>query len=752
TTAAALPQRTSLMGAVAPSDEELLMTDEDVALLRSAQQGIQALAGRATAVAAAAGLGGDASYLASPEAVRGAREGGRVTLGLTDSSVIALDGLDDWRMGEDDWRISAVPDKKIKMETIDQEMYEESHRLRTLVRQRVHPRGLKTGGALTLTKRDPARAFENHASDACSLRAPEKTGLIDETAAHGACSRVGWAAGGLSVASLLPGHAAVAVGMRTFGHEYSQEYISDMFEHNQQLSAVITRHRSSSNRAKHCELEEEAPSAPRIKPTQNYAQLIHSFAATASQSGRTKEGLVWELCHALFPADRPDSVWEWDRREQVGEWARKALATESFKAVTGRGAAVWKQLAKGELENAIDAAMDEGLNVLASLLAVFTLDPNETMHDFKRQVDDWQRSGMLAKLPLPLAKCYVTMAGLTHLGQVNCLEGLPWQAALGLCGLWYSRRAESLNACVARVEREAAAGRAKLPPLNVYLELMRVAVDRTRSIERVLDAAIEASSAADDFHLAWHVWAVTRAVGLPSMDEAAEHALHIQYAEQLATAAALPHAALFVLAHIKNAQCRNLAMRELIDRCALTRQPLDHTRALEWCRVPAEWIEWAKYLEAKLEGDVHAQCERALRAGELTLAHRLYVSEVAPDLLVTDQLEMLDELAQQFEEVVDRIPAWGAGGQLYTHYIELRQLQDSEEESLDELQRLRDEICYRLKVDDRCTPLQQMAMETMGREMSELGRTLRPDAVGTEPLTAKSAPEMVDMDLSMMVD
>lgn len=31
-------------------------------------------------------------------------------------------------------------------------------------------------------------------------------------------------------------------------------------------------------------------------------------------------------------------------------------------------------------------------------------------------------------------------------------------------------------------------------------------------------------------------------------------ALHVQYAEQLVTAAALPHAALFVLAHIKNAQ------------------------------------------------------------------------------------------------------------------------------------------------------------------------------------------------------
>ncbi|GMR41121.1 hypothetical protein PMAYCL1PPCAC_11316 [Pristionchus mayeri] len=753
-TAAALPQRTSLRTASA-SEDEVMALDDDAVAMRRAHQGIQSLASRATAVAAASGLGGKSSYVASPEAARDrATRGGRVTLGVGDDSVVGVDS-EDWRMDEDegDWRLSAVPDKKIKMETIDQEMYEKSHRMRTLLQPRVHPRGRVTG-MMTLTKREPVRAFEGHAPAAGSLRVPTKTGLIDETAAHGATSRVGWAAGGLSVHSLLPAHCAVAVGMRTFGHEYSQEYITDMFEHNQELSIVITRHRSNSNRAKHCELEEAAPSAPRIKPTQNYAQLIHSFAATARQSGRAKECLVWELCGSLFPDERPDPVWEWDRRERVGEWARKALAAESstaFKAVSGRGAAVWKKLARGELEGAISAAIDEGLTVLASLLAVFTLDPEETMHDFKRQIDEWQRSGMLAKVPAPLAKCYVTMAGLTHLGQVNCLEGIPWQAALGLCGLWYSKRDTSLGSCVFLLEAEAKAGRVRLPLLDMHLELMRVAVDRTRSIERVLDAAVEASSAPDDFHLAWHVWAVTRAVGLPAVDECSEHALHVQYAEQLAAAAALPHAALFVLAHIKNAQCRNLAMREMIDRCALTRQPLDYVRVLEWCRVPTEWIEWAKYLEAKLEGDVHAQCGHALRAGELQLAHRLYVTEVAPDLLVTDQMEMLDDLAQQFEEAIDRIPAWGTGGQLYSYYLELKGLQNNDEECLEELLRLRDEICARLRIDDRCTPIQQIAMETMGREMSELGRVLRPETIGTVPLNAKSAPEIVDPDMSMMM-
>ncbi|GMT17344.1 hypothetical protein PFISCL1PPCAC_8641, partial [Pristionchus fissidentatus] len=748
--AATLPQRTHL--ARGSSEVEVMDDDDEEELaMRRAEQGILSLAGRATSAAAASatrgGLGGNASYLASPEA-RSPRCG--VTLGLTDQPITLDTSMDD------DWRMT-VPDKKIKMETIDQEMFEESHRLRNLLQPRVHPRG-RVVAPQTLTKREPMRAFSGHAPAAKGIRHPTKTGLIDDFSAHGTTSRVGWAAGGLSVSSLLPFHNGVAIGMRRFGDSYTPEYISDMFEHNQQLSHVITRHRSSSNRAKHCELDEESPSAPRIKPTQNYAQLIHSFLATAGQSGRTREALVWELCNCLFPAERPETIWEWDRRERVGDWARKALAAESaaFAPVTGRGASAWKELAKGNLEGAITAAIDEGLNVLASLLALFTLDPDGTQDEFRRQVDDWLRSGMLAKVPQPLAKCYLTMAGFTHLGQVNCIEGLPWKAVVGLCGLWYARRSDSLASCVQRAEAEATAGRVQLPRLDLHLELMRVAVDRTRSIERVLDAAIEATGAVEDFHLAWHVWAVTRAVGLPSMDECAEHALHSQYAEQLLAAAALPHAALFVLAHISNAQCRNLAMREVVDRCALTRQPLDHTKAAEWCRIPGEWIEWAKYLEAKMEGDTHAQCEHALRAGELALAHRLYVTEVAPDLLVTDQLEALDELAQLFEEVVDRIPAWGTGGQLYSYYVEMKGMQsvedEDEEEDVEGIMRLRDEICARLRSDDRCTPIQQMAMETIGREMTELGRTLKPISINDVPLNTKSVPEMVDTDISMMLE
>lgn len=55
-----------------------------------------------------------------------------------------------------------------------------SSRLRTLLQPRVHPRGRVTGGAMTLTKRDPVRAFDGHAPAAGSLRVPEKTGLIGE--------------------------------------------------------------------------------------------------------------------------------------------------------------------------------------------------------------------------------------------------------------------------------------------------------------------------------------------------------------------------------------------------------------------------------------------------------------------------------------------------------------------------------------------------------------------------------------------
>ena len=64
----------------------------------------------------------------------------------------------------------------------------------------------------------------------------------------------------------------------------------------------------------------------------------------------------------------------------------------------------------------------------------------------------------------------------------------------------------------------------------------------------------------------------------------------------------------------------------------------------------------------------------ALEAGDYLRAYDLYTREVAPNAVVSDRLSELEQLANLFEVVSDRIPAWGLNGELYTDYVEFKNL------------------------------------------------------------------------------
>lgn len=62
-----------------------------------------------------------------------------------------------------------------------------------------------------------------------------------------------------------------------------QDYVTDMLEHNIRLSQIIQRNHSVSAKVRHHELEGQQV-APRVKPTNDHAQLIDCFCATTAQS------------------------------------------------------------------------------------------------------------------------------------------------------------------------------------------------------------------------------------------------------------------------------------------------------------------------------------------------------------------------------------------------------------------------------------------------------------------------------------
>lgn len=168
-----------------------------------------------------------------------------------------------------------------------------------------------------------------------------------------------------------------------------------MLEHNIRFSQTIQRNHSISAKVRHHEIDGQHV-APRVKPTNDHAQLIDSFCATANQSSffcfshknspisgsRNDEERVWKLARALLPGSR-EGRWRWDRLDAVCDWLREEVALLPKLKISGRGAKVWQALCRGQLEEAVAAAEEEGLMFMCTLLATFQVDPRATQQDFQ---------------------------------------------------------------------------------------------------------------------------------------------------------------------------------------------------------------------------------------------------------------------------------------------------------------------------------------------------------------------------------
>lgn len=70
----------------------------------------------------------------------------------------------------------------------------------------------------------------------------------------------------------------------------------------------------------------------------------------------------------------------------------------------------------------------------------------------------------------------------------------------------------------------------------------------------------------------------------------------------------------------------------------------------------------------------------ALEAGNHMQAFILFVREVAPNAVVSDDIPELERLVNLFEPVAARIPGWGYQGQLYADYVDFKNLSKADED------------------------------------------------------------------------
>ncbi|VDN22099.1 unnamed protein product [Cylicostephanus goldi] len=411
-----------------------------------------------------------------------------------------------------------------------------------------------------------------------------------------------------------------------------------MLEHNIRLSRAIRRNASTSARIRHGEIEGQA-TAPRVKPTEDTAaQLLDSYLATATQS-----------------------IWQWQRTQNVGIWLREEVANLSKKA-TGSGASqVWSLLCVGKTEEAIRVAGEEGMTMLSLMISATLSSEHVGRKDCAKVVELWEMDGEFGMMEEDLVKIYLVLAGRSHaeflrkgkMIKLNCLEGLDWRQAFGI-HLWYINCGGFLEDAIDSFSDDLAAGRAKSPEMHVYEQLIRLACSPSHQVEAVLDAAAMLSPNPLDAQLSWHLWSVLRALGYRTMTPAAEQRLHMSYATQLSSLE-LWHLAIFVLSHISHDQCRSIAIREVLDRMALTARTQHYEKILAICDIPNEWISSAKFIKAKSQGNFEAACSHALSAGNYDAALQLFANEVAPNAIAMGDLQRLRPLAEKMEKAADKI-------------------------------------------------------------------------------------------------
>ncbi|KAL4003183.1 Nucleoporin autopeptidase family protein [Acanthocheilonema viteae] len=551
------------------------------------------------------------------------------------------------------------------------------------------------------------------------MKVAEKTGtFIDGSLMNGRCGRVGWNHGRIYWMSDLPNSLSVRCLRLQCINQVPIEYIIDLFQKIDSMSKIVINEETDSLIFQN---------VSQRKPDGEFSDLI-SYSLAASRSNNMSHDFnVLKLCDALFGSQvTADTNYTrmLNRREEVAKWLQKYMITtkQHEKPPPTGPAKILHLLLIGNLEAAVEEAVDSNYPHLACGLSVFK---NTDRTAYKNQIEHWKETKECKFIDENLLKIYLLIAGEMQ-AEINgkkifVNDGLDGLQALCTFVSYFDPFDASLKYVLHAFENDLKARDAEHTlKCNVFYNLIQLACDPTQSMEAVLEPSCTALDPMD-YHLCWHLWFILRILGFEHHSESAEHALHIRYAEQLCQME-LYYPAAIVLMHISDVQSRNDALIGLGDRIADKADEETYTKLSTMARLPDCIIARSKYMGAKLEGDEAKMCLYALQGGMLDDAHSIFLEKVAPNMIISDDYESLGKLGDLFEEVSDRIPAWGPGGQIFTdfYHIKKRLEEIGDDEEVKEIIKLAHSLELRLVAMPVTNPMQRLAATVMSKYVFKL--------------------------------
>ncbi|WFC94188.1 hypothetical protein MBRA1_000821 [Malassezia brasiliensis] len=447
-----------------------------------------------------------------------------------------------------------------------------------------------------------------------------------------------------------------------------------------------------------------------------------SFSTHAQHYAADDKRYAPQLFHlgaALFdpvrcdvPADAPRAlvaeVERLQRKTAFSEWLARAVAptvqseARAHRAASRRAELVFALLSGHQVEHAADAAVEANDLRLATLVAQAGGDASSQAF-LADQLRVWEKEEVLPSIGAPMRRVYECLAG--HVGTAaKVATGLDWRRALGL-HVWYGVPWEAPLA--ASVDSYAAALAAPAsdtqPPLPAYVdaarlgalkvrelaerpdmeydamfELLKLHVDPAYPLERVLNAR-NFGACAVEHTLPWHTYVLlTHALQLRAFaDVNTGEQLTLAYAAQL-EAQGLWHWAAFVLLHLTHVDVRRAAVQALLERNVAL---LDSQRAfLDKLAIPEAWRAAAEAVAARAAGDYYREYMRWLDAGDLSAAHHVAVTYLAPETFVRADAAVLLDLFRPFGDAEQaartagqpfRVAHWNTQGRVLLDYATL---------------------------------------------------------------------------------
>ncbi|EGT35638.1 CBN-NPP-10 protein [Caenorhabditis brenneri] len=601
------------------------------------------------------------------------------------------------------------PEKKPKLEILNELEYESSRFIKNMQELKVMPKQM-----------EPSHQFHG-GSRASKMIGYGKSKMIDFGVVKGRTSQVGWSETGALVWSNQPNHNQIMLATLDRSSDVNETTLAAMLDVNVHVCQSSRKGPSTRSNTFASSLNSSFVTYP-----DSYFQMFQKYIEIAQSGGYDGHASVWRLLSALFPSERLEG-WSFERGEQIGEWLRieaaKGVPEERIASKDTTSTAVWNQLCLGDVERAFQLAIELKQPKLAAMLQTSMVCPEAITHCFKTQIDNWKKCEVLHLIPKSTLKCYILMSGLshfewTHEGQkhsINCLEGLNWIQSLGM-HVWYLRKWTGLEEAYEAYQKDVHAGRAASNRGDLHGELIKLACESQHSVEVVLDCA--AGESPHDHFLQWHVWSVLYSVGYRTMSKTVETRLHRSYSAQL-EAARLSKYAVFVLQHIDDDEERATAVRSILDRTARFKDNRLFEIISQEFDIPASWIADAQFSTAKIVDDTTQLFELAVAAKNHLEIRRLFCDEIAPTAVVAgdhDALKTACNLVRPFEDV---IPEWGATGMVYTDYCRLI---DFIEADVDEehMQEILNSIETRLHAPTgNKNTIQRLSLQTIGRLVFE---------------------------------